>query len=174
VQTYSLNALAESFEVDRSTMLRAMRGTPPDEVKKGNRPAWKTSTAAKALERYRQKKNHGGNGGDSYRLALVDKIEAAFNELDRQFKRLQAEADLEKRRALSLRLRVGATINTIEETWKIVNDADKEMGEVMRIVADKLCGNARSQLIDLLDLWDGVYEIRAEVEAERRHSNEVN
>jgi len=30
-------------------MVRAMRGVPPDLVKRGNRPQWKTSTAAKAL-----------------------------------------------------------------------------------------------------------------------------
>lgn len=93
---------------------------------------------------------------------------AAFNELDRQFERLKAEADLEKRRALSIKMQVGKTINGIEELWQTLNEMDEEMGTVMQIVADKLVGTARSQLIDLLDLWDGVDEIRAEVEAERR------
>jgi hypothetical protein len=163
VQTYSLNALAESFEVDRSTMLRAMRGTPPDEVKKGNRPAWRTGTAARALERHRRKKHGGGS-----KLALVDKIEAAFDVLDRQFESLKAEADLEERRALSLKMQVGKTINDIEELWQTINGMDEEMGEIMQVVADKLVGIARSQLIELLEFWDEVYAIRAEVEAERR------
>jgi hypothetical protein len=167
MQTFPLNALAEQFEVDRSTMVRAMRGVPPDEVKKGNRPAWRTSTAAKALERHRRK-NHGGNGDDSYRLALVDKIEAAFNELNRQFERLQAEADLEKRRALSLKMQVGKTINGIEELFETVNKMDEETGTIMQIVSEKLVGTARSHLIELLDLWDDVYAVRAEVENERR------
>jgi hypothetical protein len=166
VQTYSLNALAESFEVDRSTMLRAMRGTPPDEVKKGNRPAWKTSTAARALERHHRKK-HSHNDDDSYRLGLVDKIEAAFDELDRKFERLKAEADLEKRRALSLKMQVGKTINGIEELFKAVNKMDED-GCLMQIVSDKLVNTARSQLIELVELWDDVYAVRAEVEAERR------
>lgn len=150
-------------------MLRAMRGTPPDEVKKGNRPAWKTSTAAKALERHhRKKEKHSRNGDDSYRLALLDKIEAAFDELDRQFESLKAEADLERRRALSLKMQVGKTINGIEELFETVNKMDEVTGEIMQIVADKLVGIARSQLIEVLEFWDDVYAVRAEVEAERR------
>jgi hypothetical protein len=38
MQTFPLNALAEQFEVDRSTMVRAMRSIAPDLVKRGNRP----------------------------------------------------------------------------------------------------------------------------------------
>ena len=38
MQTYPLNALAEQFEVDRSTMVKAMRDVPADLVKPGNRP----------------------------------------------------------------------------------------------------------------------------------------
>jgi hypothetical protein len=55
METFALNRLAESFEVDRSTMVRAMRHVPPDLVKPGNRPTWKTSTAARALEAHRRK-----------------------------------------------------------------------------------------------------------------------
>jgi hypothetical protein len=45
MQTFAASKLAESFEVDRSTMLRALRSVPPDEIKKGNRPAWIIATA---------------------------------------------------------------------------------------------------------------------------------
>jgi hypothetical protein len=118
-----------------------------------------------ALELHRRKKHFSG---DNHRLALVDKIEAAFNELDRQFEHLKAEADLEKRRALSLKMQVGKTINGIEELFETVNKMDEETGALMQIVADKLVGTARSHLIELLDLWDAVYAVHAEVEAERR------
>jgi hypothetical protein len=79
MQTYSLNSLAESFEVDRGTMVKAMRSVPPDFVKRGNRPTWKTSTAARALEAHRRK-NDGGNiaGGNNPTLqALYDRFDAA-------------------------------------------------------------------------------------------------
>ena len=49
MQTFPLNALAEQFEVDRSTIVRAMRNVPADLVKPGNRPTWKVATAARAL-----------------------------------------------------------------------------------------------------------------------------
>jgi hypothetical protein len=176
METYPLNALAERLECDRSTMVKALRGVKADEVKKGNRPTWRVGTASKALvaykqkiaeERERRKKKYYGSRGAI--LALVDEIEAAFNELDRQFESLKAEADLEKRRALSLEMKVGMTINSIEELWKAINEMDEEMGVLMQIVADKLVGDARSHLIDLLDLWDGVDEIYAEIDAERRN-----
>jgi hypothetical protein len=48
-----------------------------------------------------------------------------------------------------------------------VNEMDED-GCLMQIVADKLVNTARSQLIELVDLWDDVYAVRAEVEAERR------
>jgi hypothetical protein len=168
METFPLNNLAEQFEVDRGTMLRAMRGVPPDLVKRGNRPTWKIASASKALQAHRRKMDGGNGGNNSYRLALVGKIEAAFDELDGQFERLKAEADLEKRRALSLKMEVGKTINGIEELWQTINGMDEEMGTIMQIVTDKLVGVARSQLIELLEFWDEVYAIRAEVEAERR------
>lgn len=83
---YSLNALAESFEVDRSTMLRAMRGVPPDLVMRGNRPQWKTATAARALDAHRRKMNgSNGGGGTGSTLAVMyeryDQAEAAMRVL---------------------------------------------------------------------------------------------
>jgi hypothetical protein len=55
LQTFSLNALAESFEIDRSTMVRAMRNVPPDVERTRGRPTWKISTAAQALEEHRRR-----------------------------------------------------------------------------------------------------------------------
>jgi hypothetical protein len=161
--TYPANALAEQFECDRSTMLRALRGVPADLVKKGNRPTWKVATAARALERHRRKQG-GATSGDRDRRALVDRLGSLNGELDHQFSCLEAEADLEKRRALSLEMQVGATINSMEEIFQSLNESDEEFGEMMQIVTDKLIGTARSKLIHVLDLWDGVDEIRAEVE----------
>ena len=40
METFPLNNLAEKFEVDRTTMVRAMRGVPPDAVARGNRPKY--------------------------------------------------------------------------------------------------------------------------------------
>jgi hypothetical protein len=77
MQTFSLNALAESFEVDRSTMIRCMRGVAPDLVKPGNRPQWKIATAARSLEQHRRKAEGNGAGADPDLQRLYDEHEAA-------------------------------------------------------------------------------------------------
>jgi hypothetical protein len=55
MQTYNLNSLAEHLEVDRSTMVKAMRAVPADLVKSGNRPTWRIGTAWKALAAYKKR-----------------------------------------------------------------------------------------------------------------------
>lgn len=61
MKTYSLNALAEQFEVDRGTMVKALRDVLPDAEGTPNRPTWKTSTAARALEAHRNRSGRAGS-----------------------------------------------------------------------------------------------------------------
>jgi hypothetical protein len=96
MQTFSLNALAESFEVDRSTMVRAMRGVAPDLVKKGNRPTWKTATAARALEAHRRKQGGNGSGGH-----VNFELQRMFIELEETDAEMRAIETLEGRRAFA-------------------------------------------------------------------------
>jgi hypothetical protein len=93
MQTHALNALAEAFEVDRSTMVRAMRNVPADLVKRGNRPTWKTSTAAKALEAHRRK---GGGGGNS--VGIDTGLAALYARFDQEDAALRLLPTLEARR----------------------------------------------------------------------------
>ena len=55
MQTHSVNSLAEEFEVDRGTLVKALRNIPPDAEKTKGRPTWKTSTAMRALEAHRRR-----------------------------------------------------------------------------------------------------------------------
>src|ERR1700730_15913474 len=114
MQTYSVNALAMQFEVDRATMQRALKNTPPD-LAKGKRQSFKISTAIRALEVHRRNAGTSipGNGSKQQRLALIEQEEATFAELDRQFARLEAEPDIEKRRKLSFEMKIGMTINKL-------------------------------------------------------------
>jgi len=64
MQTYTLNRAAEMLEVDRSTMVRALKNTPPD-AEKGKRQSFKISTAARALERHRAAVGTSTPGGGS-------------------------------------------------------------------------------------------------------------
>jgi hypothetical protein len=92
MQTYPLNALAEQFEVDRSTMVKAMRDVPTDLVKPGNRPTWKIATAEKALAAYKQRiadtrrykeeaKNEGSERVNAELQAMFDQLMAADAEM---------------------------------------------------------------------------------------------
>jgi hypothetical protein len=156
MQTFPLNALAESFEVDRSTMLRAMRDTPPDEVKKGNRPAWKTSTAAKALERHHRRKNESGsNGRSSYPglPQLVDQIEADFEAFEAGFAQLEAEPDLERRRKLDKKLGVGKLIGGLDRRMKEASAAIGEERSMSALVGDHLLGDLINRYLTICDYW---------------------
>jgi hypothetical protein len=57
--------LAETFERDRATMLRALNNTPPDAVVRG-RSQWKISTAAASMSAHLQR---GGSGNGRARAA---------------------------------------------------------------------------------------------------------
>jgi hypothetical protein len=155
METFALNRLAEAFEVDRSTMVRAMRHVPPDLVKPGNRPTWKTSTAARALERHRQK-NDGGNGrGLSYPglPQLIDKIESDFNAFDAGFAKLEAEPDLARRRKLDKQLGVGALIGGLDRQLRQANAAISEERGLGALVGEHLVGDLISKFLTLLDYW---------------------
>jgi hypothetical protein len=92
--TYPANALAEQFEVDRSTMLRALRPVPPDLVKKGNRPTWTIANAAKALEQHRGKSGGGNHASGGIPAAL----QALYDQHERREEAMRALPTLDERR----------------------------------------------------------------------------
>jgi hypothetical protein len=162
MQTFPLNALAEQFEVDRGTILRAMRNVPADLVKPGNRPTWKVATAARALEAHRQKaleaqrrKNEGTNGNGQTRQQLASQIEADFETFDAGFTKLKAEPDLERRRKLNERLGVGGRmIGSLDRRMNEANAAlDEGEDGMFAFVGDHLIGDLISNYLTLLDYW---------------------
>jgi hypothetical protein len=171
MQTFPLNALAEQFEVDRSTMVRAMRNVPADLVKPGNRPTWKTATAARALEAHRQKRNGGGNGGTGpTQLALADRIEADFETFDAGFAKLEAEPYLERRRKLDKQLGVGKIIGDLDRLMKAANEGLGEGEGLFAFASEHLIGDLISKYLTLLDYWPDDAEmerLRAEGAARR-------
>jgi hypothetical protein len=67
MKTYSINYLAEAFEVDCASATRALRNIEPDQEATKDRPTFKISTFARALEQHHLKNasnNDGGSGGD--------------------------------------------------------------------------------------------------------------
>jgi hypothetical protein len=152
MQTFPLNALAEQFEVDRSPMVRAMRNVPRDLVKSGNRPTWKTATAARALEAHRRKQD-GGNSGAGSTHQLANQIEADFETFDAGFAKLKAEPDLERRRKLDERLGVGRIIGGLDRRMKEANAVLVEGEGLFAFGGDHLIGDLISNYLTLLDYW---------------------
>jgi hypothetical protein len=64
MKTFSLNYLSEAFEIDRGVGVRCTRDTPPDLEKTKDRPTFKISTFAAALEAHHLK-NASNNDGDT-------------------------------------------------------------------------------------------------------------
>jgi hypothetical protein len=71
MKTETANSLAMLFEVDRATMMRALRNTSPDGERTPGRPKYKVATAARALEYHRANTGRAdsrrpgrGNGGE--------------------------------------------------------------------------------------------------------------
>jgi hypothetical protein len=153
MQTFPLNALAEQFEVDRSTMVRAMRNVPADLVKPGNRPTWKTATAARALEAHRRKQNGGNGGTGPTQLALADRIEADFETFDAGFAKLEGEPDLERRRKLDKQLGVGKIIGDLDRMMKAANEGLGEGEGLFAFASEHLIGDLISKYLTLLDDW---------------------
>jgi hypothetical protein len=62
MKTFSLNALSEMFEIDRAVGVRCTRDVSPDQESTKDRPTYKISTFAKALEAHHLK-NASNNDG---------------------------------------------------------------------------------------------------------------
>jgi hypothetical protein len=150
MQTFSLNALAESFEVDRSRMVLAMRGVTPDLVKSGNRPTWKTATAARALEAHRCKKYNGGNGGGQTNQ-VTDQLEADFKRSALVLPSLKPSP--KRRRKLDERLGVGKMIGGLDRRMKEANAALSEGHGLLQFACDYMIGSMISNYLTLVDYW---------------------
>jgi hypothetical protein len=148
---FSINGASEILERDRRTICKALRHTPPDGKERGA-PRYRLKTIIDALAAHKHPVLDGGNDLPAY----ADEIESAFSKLDGQFARLQAEPNLERRRALTVEMDVGRTINDLDQLMLAANKADKEMGPILQLASDKLVGGTVSRLIELCDCWDDI------------------
>jgi len=97
MKVFSVNALAELFELDRQTVVRALRGVPED-GKETNQPRWRMKTAVAAIDRHRASNDGSTNSGIDPALA------ADYAQFDLKFAAMEAAPTLEKRRALAVKL----------------------------------------------------------------------
>lgn len=137
MQSFPLSNLAEQFEVDRSVMVKALRGTPPDLMKPGNRPAWRIATAAAALEAYRIKK-HGNSRG------IDPALQADFDRLDSLDASVRSAPTVEKRREFARRL--FAVLTVVDRAMR---DEARRGGEDSELTGYRCDQHLRSMLSTL-------------------------
>ncbi|MGZ3348711.1 MAG: hypothetical protein ACXU89_07175 [Xanthobacteraceae bacterium] len=140
MKTYSLNSLAESFEIDRSTMVRALKNTLPDaEVTRG-RPTWKISSAARALEQHRRKTGNSAGNSDSARDGynpIDPKLQSLYSQLDIAEATLRALQTLAKRRAFAI-TSLRPIIDAAQRMQHVVGEVNGQDPEVTGLFSDKL------------------------------------
>jgi hypothetical protein len=100
----------------------------PDLVKRGNRPTWKTSTAARALEAHRLKSDGDNVGTDPALAALYQKFDVAYDAL-------RALPELEQRRAAAREL--APRITEIDAAMRRIGMANGHDPELAHLRADK-------------------------------------
>jgi hypothetical protein len=144
MQTFSVNALAMQFEVDRATMQRALKNTPPD-LEVGKRQSFKVATAAKALEAHRR---HVGTstpgGGGSYANVrinqIADDLERLCREADEGIAKVKSLPDLDAKQPHSRATMV--LINRIDELFKESNALllERDPTSLAHYVTDPIVG----------------------------------
>jgi hypothetical protein len=151
METHSINSLAMQLEVDRATLQRALRNTPPD-AEKGKRQGFKISTAARALEAHRR--NVGTStpgGGGSYASVrlnqIADELERLCREADEGTKLVASLPDLDAKQPHSRSTMV--LINRISELFKESNALllEREPTSMMHYVTDPIVGTMFRELL---------------------------
>jgi hypothetical protein len=136
VQTFSTNSLAEQFEIDRGTMVRALKNVLPDAELTPGRPTFKVATAAAALDVHRR--STGGRPNKTPDFDAVDpRLQPFYDAIDR------AEAAMRKLKTLPARR--AAAIDTLrpilDETQRMQILVGKETGqepEITGLLSDRL------------------------------------
>jgi hypothetical protein len=143
MKTYSLNALAECLEVDRSTMVRALKNTLPDAEVTDGGPTWKISTAASALEQHRRKTGSSGNAAPNEESVspgynpIDPRLQFLYSRLDAADARLTALPTLARRRAFAIRS-LRPILDATQRMEQVVGEERNQDPEVAGLFSDSL------------------------------------
>jgi hypothetical protein len=140
MKTYSLNSLAESFEIDRSTMVRALKNTLPDAEVTPGRPTWKISSAASALEQHRRRTGNSVGNGDGPRRSynpIDPRLQSLYSQLHTAEATLRALPTLAKRRAAAIKS-LRPIIDATQRMQQIVGKSNGQDPEIAGLISDDL------------------------------------
>jgi hypothetical protein len=140
---FSLNKLAGMLDVDRATLLRALKDTPADAGSE-RKPLFRVSTAIKALDHHRGKpdrRRKPDNGGGEVTLDLATR----FAKLDQLRERVeQAPTIREARRIMRTEF-----FPTLAETNRAMREHAEMVGEDGRLTGLRVAEHERIQIVTL-------------------------
>jgi hypothetical protein len=142
-QLFSISGAAVELATDRRTIAAALANVAPD-GKLGQHPAWRLRTVLDALG-YRGSQNKPSS-------ADLDEMERLAEALDAGFKRVEAEPDITKRRAMMRE--IGPNVGRLDRIWARLNataaPAERDMVERYR---DMVLGQAIGNVLALCN-WN--------------------
>ena len=142
MQTHSVNSLAEQFEVDRGTLVKALRDIPPDFEKSKTRPEWKISTAAQALDAHRRSsgrsdRHRTGRSRHEHTDGTIDprlqRHYDAFDQADTSMRRLKT-VEARRQAAIGMGQQI-AKMDALQRQLSLAAGTDEELTELR---SDKL------------------------------------
>jgi hypothetical protein len=139
---FSINRLASMLDVDRQTLVRALKDTPPDAGSE-RKPLFRVSTAVGAMDHHwgkpdRRRKENGG-GAVNYDLARM------YLRLDDLRDRVEGAETVEERRRLMREQFFGL----LAETTAAMRADSKQNGEDERCGGLRIAEHERIQLVTL-------------------------
>jgi hypothetical protein len=174
MKTHSINAIAGELEIDRQTLIRALRNTEPDAGGETNRPTYKFSTAVRALDNHRlstgrvdarrARNGNGTNGTHAPEQDFQDPLMLiVFADWDEAEARMRSLETLEERRAAAIKM--APLLFRMDSTTReraVINGQDPDLaklrGDKLYLLA--LRGFERPCAWSLDEVWDAMDGIK--------------
>lgn len=179
-KTFSIDRAASVIGCDRRTLARALANVRPD-AHAGAHRRWTLRNCVTALLEHERRSGNGvraskgrvsyNDGANIEALELLDELEDLFAEYDAGIAKLLAEPDIEKRRALNLRQKIGAIIPQLDAKMTAYCNAIDEPRGVGRVLMDVLLREHMGRFLAAIDM-EPSYADLARWEAEQRASTE--
>jgi hypothetical protein len=162
MQTYSVNSLAEQFEIDRGTMVRALKNVAADAEKTPGRPTFKISTASRALEAHRRSIGRIPARSNE-RIAVNNEIDLrlqrhydTFDQADASMRQLKT-VDARRQAAIGMGPQI-AQMDALQRRISLENGIDQELTDLRcdRLFFLYLRGFETPCSWSMSEVWDAV------------------
>jgi hypothetical protein len=130
MKVFSVNGLAELFELDRQTVIRALRGVPADAKERGQ-PRWRMKTAVAAIERHR-----ANNDSTTVTSGADPGLSAVYAAFDVKYDAMVALPTLPARRSAAIKL--GPILAAMDRKVRETGISNGQDAELVHLRADQM------------------------------------